>query len=79
MPGSRLWITWLRSVVAEGEAELEEAIRPVRGRPRDVVTAAVSLLMLVVAATVTMERAASALGSRFAVPEIVVGGLVLAR
>jgi hypothetical protein len=32
----------------------------------------------VVAASVTMERAAAALGSRFAVPEIVVGGLVLA-
>ena len=35
-------------------------------------------LVIVVAASVTMERAASALGSRFAVPEIVVGGLVLA-
>ncbi len=33
---------------------------------------------MVVVASVTMERAASALGSRFAVPEIVVGGLVLA-
>ena len=39
--------------------------------------AAVSLLMVVVA-SVTMERAASALGTRFVIPEIVVGGLVLA-
>ena len=33
---------------------------------------------MVVAASVTMERAAAALGNRFAIPEIVVGGLVLA-
>jgi Ca2+/Na+ antiporter len=42
-----------------------------------VVIAALSLLVVVVA-SVTMERAASALGTRFAIPEIVVGGLVLA-
>ena len=35
-------------------------------------------LVVVVAASVTMERAAAALGNRFAIPEIVVGGLVLA-
>jgi hypothetical protein len=63
--------------VTEEESELEEAIRPPRGRQQDVAVAAVSLLVVVVA-SVTMERAASALGSRFAVPEIVVGGLVLA-
>jgi hypothetical protein len=32
----------------------------------------------VVAASVTMERAAATLGNRFAIPEIVIGGLVLA-
>lgn len=73
----RPWIAWLRSAVAEEEAELEEAIRPPRGRWQDVIVAAASLLV-VVAASVTMERGASALGSRFAIPEIVVGGLVLA-
>jgi cation:H+ antiporter len=73
----RAWITWLRSAVTEEESELEEAIRPARGRRLDVVVAALSLLV-VVAASVTMERAASALGTRFAIPEIVVGGLVLA-
>ena len=73
----RSWIAWIRSAVAEEESELEEAIRPRRGRWQDVAVAAVSLLVVVVA-SVTMERAASALGSRFAVPEIVVGGLVLA-
>ncbi len=73
----RRWITWLRSAVTEEEAELESAIRPAPGRWPDVVIAAASLVV-VVAASVTMERAASALGNRFAIPEIVVGGLVLA-
>ena len=63
--------------MAEEEAELEEAIRPARARRQDAVTAALALLVVVVA-SVTMERAASALGTRFAIPEIVVGGLVLA-
>ena len=73
----RRWIAWLRSAVAEEEAELESAIRPAPGRWPDVAIAAGSLVV-VVAASVTMERAASALGNRFAIPEIVVGGLVLA-
>jgi cation:H+ antiporter len=73
----RPWIAWLRSAVAEEETELEDAIRPARGRRQDVAVAGLALLVVVVA-SVTMERAASALGSRFAIPEIVVGGLVLA-
>ena len=73
----RAWARWLRSAVAEEEAELSEAIRPRPARRRDVIVAAVTLLV-VVAASVMMERAAATLGSRFAVPEIVVGGLVLA-
>jgi cation:H+ antiporter len=71
------WIAWLRSAVAEEAVELEEAIRPARGRRQDVVVAGLALVV-VVAASVTMERAASALGTRFAIPEIIVGGLVLA-
>ena len=63
--------------MTEEEAELEDAIRPERGRRQDVIIAALSLLV-VIAASVTMERAAAALGHRFAIPEIVVGGLVLA-
>src|SRR5258706_7759668 len=73
----RPWIAWLRSAVAEEETELEDAIRPARGRRQDVAVAGLALLVVVVA-SLTMERAASALGSRFAIPEIVVGGLVLA-
>ncbi len=68
---------WLRSAVAEEEFELEEAIRPAKGRWPDAAQAAAALVVVVIA-SVTMERAASALGTRFAVPEIVVGGLVLA-
>jgi cation:H+ antiporter len=77
LPLPRAWISWLRSAVAEEELELQEVIRPQRARRQDAVVAAGSLLV-VVAASVMMERAASALGSRFAVPEIVVGALVLA-
>lgn len=71
------WVASVRAAVSEEEAELEDAIRPVRGRRQDVVAAALALVVVVVA-SVTMERAASALGNRFAIPEIVVGGLVLA-
>ena len=73
----RPWITWLRSAVTEEEEELEPAIRPAPARRPDVIVAGGSLV-IVVAASLTMERAAAALGNRFAVPEIVVGGLVLA-
>src|SRR5215813_12610049 len=77
MPVPARWAAWLRSAVAEEELELEEAIRPARGRWPDAALAAVALIVVVIA-SVTMERAASAIGSRYAVPEIVVGGLVLA-
>src|SRR5258708_33321429 len=71
------WAAWLRSAVAEEEVELEEAIRPAKGRWPDAAQAAAALVVVVIA-SVTMERAASALGTRFPVPEIVVGGLALA-
>lgn len=71
------WERWLLAAVTEEEEELETAIRPARGRPADAVLAAVALLV-VVAASVVMERAASALGSEHHIPQIVTGGLVLA-
>ncbi|MBO0833181.1 MAG: hypothetical protein J2P29_14545, partial [Actinobacteria bacterium] len=71
------WRQWLQSAVTEEEIELEDAIRPRPGRWPDVAAAA-SALVVVVAASVAMERAAVSLGSRFDVPEIIVGGLVLA-
>jgi len=71
------WQTWLRSAVSEEELELEDAIRPSRGRWPDALIAAMALGVVIVA-SVTMERAASNLGQRLGVPEIVTGGLVLA-
>jgi cation:H+ antiporter len=71
------WQSWLRSAVSEEELELEDAIRPSRGRWPDVVIAAVALGVVIVA-SVTMERAASSLGQHLGVPEIVTGGVVLA-
>jgi cation:H+ antiporter len=71
------WAAWLRAAVTEEEVELEEAIRPIRGRWQDAVVAAVALAVVVLA-SVVMEQAAASLGRRYAVPEIVVGGLVLA-
>jgi cation:H+ antiporter len=73
----RTWTTWLGAAVADEELELEDAIRPRRGTGGDALLAGVSLVVVVVA-SVAMERAASSLGSRYAVPEIVIGGLVLA-
>ena len=75
LPGT--WSSWLSAAIAEEESELEEAIRPQRGTGRDAMTA-VGALAVVVLASVAMERGASTLGTHFGVPEIVVGGLVLA-
>lgn len=77
LPVPVAWLDWLELAVAEEEVELEESIHPSRGGRRDVLVGALALV-IVVLASVTMERSASALGTRFAVPEIVVGGLVLA-
>jgi cation:H+ antiporter len=71
------WESWLAGAVTEEEQELEEVIHPPHGRGRDVAIAAGALLTVVVA-SVTMERAASLLGTRFAIPEIITGGVVLA-
>ena len=71
------WVRWLVAAVHEEETELAEAIRPRRGTWRDAVAAAAALIAVVGASTV-MEVAATALGRRYAVADIVVGGLVLA-
>ncbi len=71
------WARWLNEAVAEEEVELEEAIRPRRGRPLDAAVA-LGALGVVVAASVAMEQGASSLGARYRVAQIIVGGLVLA-
>ena len=71
------WSVWLSDAVTEEEVELEEAIRPPRGRAIDAVLA-LGALGVVVVASVAMEQGASTLGVRYGIAEIVVGGLVLA-
>jgi cation:H+ antiporter len=71
------WRRWLAAAVHEEEDELAQAIQPRPGTRRDGL-AAVAALAAVVGASTVMELAATALGSRYAVPDIVTGGLVLA-
>jgi len=73
----RSWSWWLTAAVREEELELGVAIHPRRGRARDGALAAVAVLIVVVA-SVAMERTASELGTRHRVPEIVTGALTLA-
>jgi len=77
LPLPASWSRWLSAAIAEEEFELEVAIHPSRGGPRDAL-ASLLAVAVVVGASVGMERAASTLGSRHAVPGIIVGGLVLA-
>jgi cation:H+ antiporter len=77
LPIPSSWATWLTSAVNEEELELDVAIRPPRGQPSDSVEAVVALIV-VVGASVAMERGASTLGTHYAVAPIVIGGLVLA-
>jgi cation:H+ antiporter len=71
------WVSWLTDAVVEEEQELEPAIHPERGRGSDGIVAAIAVLV-VVGASLAMEQAASKLGTRHAIPQIVVGGLILA-
>ena len=71
------WTAWITAAIVEEESELEEAIHPRRGTGIDAVVA-LGALVVVVAASVAMERGATSLGVHFAIPEIVIGGLVLA-
>jgi len=73
----RPWADWLTAAIVEEEAELEPAIHPRPGGAKDAAGALVAV-MTVVAASVAMEKTASRLGARHHVPDIVVGGLVLA-
>jgi len=71
------WSSWLVAAISEEELELEVAIHPRRGGARDAVVA-LAATAVVVGASIAMERAATELGSRHAVPGIVTGALVLA-
>jgi cation:H+ antiporter len=69
--------SWLAGAVAEEEQELADAIHPAKGGPRDAAIAFLALAV-VVAASAAMERSASTLGARWAVPGVITGGIVLA-
>jgi cation:H+ antiporter len=75
-PGGGALSRWLRSAMTEEEREIEVA--HVAGAQRGDVVVALVALVVVVGASVAMERAASTLGPRFSIPGIVVGGIVLA-
>ena len=71
------WASWLAEAITEEEVELEAAIHPRRGHARDSIMAVIAVCV-VVGASVAMEQTASKLGARHAIPEIVIGGLILA-
>ena len=69
--------SWLAGAVAEEEQELADAIHPGKGGPRDAAIAVLALVVVVVASA-AMERTASTLGARWAVPGVITGAIVLA-
>lgn len=71
------WVTWLTRAIEEEEVELEAAIHPRRGRVSDGALA-LGAVLVVVGASIAMERSVSTLGSHLAVPGVVLGGLILA-
>ncbi len=71
------WRDWLSEAVAEEELELAGAFDHKRPRKGDVVVAIVAVLV-VIGASVAMEQTGSTLGTRYGIPEIVIGALVLA-
>ncbi len=71
------WRRWLASAVAEEESGLSAAVHPGNGGRNDLAVACLALVVVVGAST-AVERAASTAGVRYAVPGIVVGGIVLA-
>jgi cation:H+ antiporter len=77
LPLPARWTRWLIRAVAEEELEIEAAVLPPPGDRRDAVVAALATLV-VVAGSIAMERTAATFGTRHRVPEIIVGGLVLA-
>jgi cation:H+ antiporter len=68
---------WLDDAIVEEETEFSESIHPDRGTSVDALVAAGALVVVVVA-SVAMERGASSVGAHFGVPAIIIGGLVLA-
>jgi cation:H+ antiporter len=68
---------WLAAAVSEEELELVGALRARKGGAGDVL-AGLAALAVVVTASALMERAGAQIGARYALPDIVTGGLLLA-
>ena len=68
-------VTWLQSALAEEEVEIA-AVRP--GPSSRDGALALSSLVVVVGASALMERSVSVIGSHFHVPDLLVGGVILA-
>lgn len=69
----------LAATVRAEEHEMEEGIEALRGRRTHAdVLLAIVLIVVVVAASVAMERSATTLGGRWSVSPVVVGALILA-
>jgi cation:H+ antiporter len=77
LPLPRGWSGWLVAAITEEEQELEAAIHPRRGGARDVLVA-IAAVLVVVGASIAMERSGAELGERHGLPQIVIGGIVLA-
>jgi cation:H+ antiporter len=77
LPLPTRWREWLAGAVSEEELELTESLRARKGDRRDAVTGAAALIV-VVGASAVMEQAAVRIGTRYAIPGIVTGALVLA-
>lgn len=69
--------TWISAAFREEELEVRPAIDHRTARSADLVVASLALL-IIVTASVAMERAASTLGRRFSISDIVVGTVLLA-
>ena len=68
---------WLGQAVAEEEQELMPAIHPAPARRFDGI-AAIGSVVVVVLASVVMERSAERLGQHFGLSKLVIGGVILA-
>jgi cation:H+ antiporter len=70
------WKGWLADALVEEEQELVEAINPSKGHLVDLGVAA-GALVLVVCASITMERAAASIGRHYGIDALVLGALIL--
>ncbi|HUY86361.1 MAG TPA: hypothetical protein VMU77_04550 [Acidimicrobiales bacterium] len=75
LPGS--WLKWISEAVVEEEEEIEDALNTRPGTVKDVLVG-LAAVVIVVMANVAMERAATTGGTRLGMPNIVIGGIILA-